>query len=625
MPPTGYAGQILEVDLTTGTHRIVELSQELAEQFIGGTGIGAHLLWEYGAYKADPLGPDNVLIFGTGPFTGTNIPLSNRFGVCARSPLTDGFGEAECGGHWASDLKKSGFDHLVVTGRADKPVYLFISDGQVEIRDAAHLWGKDTFETFEQVRAEVGSSGRRGEEAGVACIGPAGEKLVRFACIMNDGKDGRAAGRSGMGAVMGSKNLKAVAVRGSGSFEVADEDGLKQNLATIRREIVATSKGFGALGTAGGIPTHDKMGNWPLKNWQGDHEPEIAEKISGAKMKETILTGRYYCGNCIIGCGRTVQVKEGPYAGIEQGGLEYETTALNGSNLLVDNLEAVQKANELCNRYGMDTISAGATIGFAMEAFDRGLIDGSFTDGIDLGWGNDRAMVETMRRMGEREGEFGRLMGEGTRRLAERIGGEDFAIHVRGMDFPAHDPRAFFANAVAYATSARGACHLSSFAHAFQRVVTLPELGYPEPVNRQDVEESPRLVMIGQNLMSWFDAGKTCKFLFFGGIKPNHILAWYHLVTGKNISLDEFMEIGERIYTQKRLFSIAAGSGPEQDRLPRRMTELPRDIGTGERSAPPFEPMLKKFYELRGWDEQGYPKPETLRRLGLPSLETATA
>jgi aldehyde:ferredoxin oxidoreductase len=457
----------------------------------------------------------------------------------------------------------------------------------------------------------------------VACIGPAGERLVRFACIMNDGKDGRAAGRTGLGAVMGSKQLKAVVVRGSGSFEIADPDGLTQQLSGLRKEIVAAAKGFGALGTAGGIPTHDKMGNWPLKNWQEHQRPEIAEQISGARMKDSILTGRYYCGNCIIGCGRTVQVKEGPYAGIEQGGLEYETTALNGSNLLVDNLEAIQKANELCNRYGMDTISAGATIGFAMEAFERGLIDRGFTDGVELTWGNHAALVETMRRMGEREGEFGRKLGEGTLRLAQAIGGEDFAIQVRGLDFPAHDPRAFYANAVAYATSARGACHLSSFAHAFQRVVTLPELGYPEPVNRQDVERTPKLVMVGQDLMGWFDSAKCCKFLFFGGVKPHHVLEWYTLVTGRNLSLDEFMEVGARMFNLKRLFNIAAGHGAEEDRLPKRMTELPRDIGLEERSVPPFETMLRQYYLERGWDERGNPRPDLLQRLGLPSLESA--
>jgi aldehyde:ferredoxin oxidoreductase len=625
MPPTAYAGQILEIDLTSGGHSTRELTQDLADRYIGGTGIGSYLLWEYGAYKADPLGPDNALIFGTGPFTGTSIPLSNRFGVCARSPLTGVFGEAECGGHWANGLKRAGFDMLVVKGRADRPVYLWIHDGEVEIRDAGHLWGKDTFETHDLVRDEVGTTGRRGEEAGVACIGPAGERLARLAAIMNDGRDGRAAGRTGMGAVMGSKNLKAVAVRGNGTWQIADEQGLKQQLANLRREIVATSKGFGALGTAGGIPTHDKMGNWPLKNWQDDHHPEIAEQISGARMAETILTGRYYCGNCIIGCGRTVEVKEGPYSGIEQGGLEYETTALNGGNLLIDNIEAIQKANELCNRYGMDTISAGAAIGFAMEAYERGLIDDTFTDGVKLTWGNDAALVETTRRMGEREGEFGRLMGEGTLRLARMIGGEDFAVHVRGLDFPAHDPRAFYANAVAYATSSRGACHLSSFAHTFQRVVSLPELGYPEPVNRQDAERTPKLVMDAQNLMGWFDSAKCCKFLFFGGVKPHHVLEWYNLVTGRNISLDEFMEIGERIFTQKRLFNIAAGSGGQDDVLPKRMFQLPRDIGMDERSSPPFEPMLKRYYELRGWDEQGNPRPETLQRLGLPGLEAVAA
>src|ERR687885_521812 len=475
MAPLGYMGAILEVDLSSGTHSVRELTQEMADKWLGGTGLGAHILWQEQVFKADPLSPDNVMVWGTGPFSGSAVPLSNRFGVCARSPLTGVWGEAECGGHWANDLKKAGFDALIVRGRADHPVYLRIIDGEVEVHDASHLWGKDTFETHDQVREEVGSSGRRGQEAGVACIGPAGEQLVRFAAIMVDGKDGRAIGRAGLGAVMGSKHLKAVAVRGTRSFPIADEAGLNQYLKDLRKEIVSTSKGFGALGTAGGIPTQDK--------------------ISGAAMRDSSLTGRYYCGNCIIGCGRTVQVKEGPYAGIEQGGLEYETTSLNGANLLIDNLEAVQKLNELCNRLGMDTISAGATIGFAMEAYDRGLVTRADTDDLDLAWGNHTAATQLMQRIGLRQGDFARRLGEGTLRFARMIGGEDFAVHVRGLDFPAHDPRAFYANAVAYATSSRGACHLSSFAHTFQRVVSLPELGYPEPVNRQDAERTPQLVI----------------------------------------------------------------------------------------------------------------------------------
>jgi len=610
-------GAILDVDLTTGTHHVRELTQEMADKWLGGTGLGAHLLWEEQVYKADPLGPDNVMVFGTGPFAGTAVPLSNRFGVCARSPLTGVWGEAECGGHWSNDLKKSGFDALVLRGRADHPVYLWIHDGEVELRDASHLWGKDTFETHDAVREEVGSTGRRGLEAGVACIGQAGERLVRFAAIMVDGKDGRAVGRSGLGAVMGSKNLKAVAVRGTQTFPIADEKGLSEYLKELRKEIVSTSKGFGALGTAGGIPTHDKMGNWPIKNWQQDHWPEAPDKISGAAMRDSILTGRYYCGNCIIGCGRTVQVKEGPYMGIEQGGLEYETTSLNGSNLLIDNIAAVQKLNEWCNRLGMDTISAGATIGFAMEAYDRGLI--SNTDGLDLEWGNDAAATELMRRIGLREGSFATQLGEGTLRFARSIGGEAFAVHVRGLDFPAHDPRAFYANAVAYATSHRGADHLSSFAHVFQRVVSLPELGYPEPVHRQDASATPRLVMIGQNLMSWYDSLKCCKFLFFGGVKPTHIWNWYRFVTGRSVSLEELMETGERIFLQKRLFNLACGSGPWDDTMPPRMLELPRDIGTEEKSIPPFEDMLSDYYRLREWDPAtGAISSEVIERLGLP-------
>ena len=621
MPPLGYMGAILDVDLTTGSHSVRELTQEMADRWLGGTGLGAHLLWQEGTYNADPLGPDNVMVWAPGPFAGTAVPLSNRFGVCARSPLTGVWGEAECGGHWANDLKKAGFDALVLRGRADRPVYLWIHDGEVELRDAAHLWGKDTFETHDTIREEVGSAGRRGQEAGVACIGPAGEQLVRFAAIMVDGKDGRAIGRSGLGAVMGAKNLKAVAVRGTGTFPIADEPGLNGYLKDLRKEIVSASKGFGALGTAGGIPTHDKMGNWPIKNWQQDHWPEAPDKISGAAMRDSIMTGRYYCGNCIIGCGRTVQVKEGPYAGIEQGGLEYETTSLNGSNLLIDNLEAVQKLNEICNRLGMDTISAGATIGFAMEAYDRGLISSSDTDGIELGWGNHAAAVELMGRMGNRQGSFGRRLGEGTLRFAREIGGEAFAVHVRGLDFPAHDPRAYFANAVAYATSHRGADHLSSFAHTFQRVVSLPEFGYDEPVNRQDAAATPLLVLKAQNLMSWFDSLKCCKFLFFGGIKPTHVWNWYRYVTGNDISLDQLLEAGERIFVQKRLFNLACGSGPWDDTMPPRILESPRDLGIegGEKSVPPFASMLAEYYRLRQWDpDTGAIAPEVLDRLNLP-------
>ncbi|HYU17113.1 MAG TPA: aldehyde ferredoxin oxidoreductase family protein [Chloroflexota bacterium] len=618
MPPYGYMGRILEVDLSSGEVSTRELTRELADRWIGGTGLGAYLLaQEPRTATADPLSSDNVLIYGTGPYTGTQVPLSNRFGVCARSPLTGVFGEAECGGHWANTFKQAGYDMLVIRGKAAKPVYLWVKDDGVEIRDAGHLWGADTFETHDRLLEEVGSGDRRGGAPGVACIGPAGERLAPVAAIMVDGRDGRAVGRCGLGAVMGSKNLKAVIARGTKSFPIYDEQALKTALNRVRRDIVQQAKGFGQLGTAGGIPTHEKMGNWPVKNWGQSHWPDGPDKISGATMAESILTGRYYCGNCIIGCGRTVEVKEGPYAGIEQGGLEYETTALNGANLLVGDIAAVQKANEICNRYGMDTISAGAVVGFAMEAYERGLLTKVETGGIELDWGSDKALVQAMTRMGERDTEFGRRLGEGTARLAEEIGGRDFAIHVRGLDFPAHDPRAFFANAVAYATSARGACHLSSFGHVFQRVLTLPELGYDEPVNRHDAERTPELVYHGQNLMGLFDSLKCCKFIMFGGIKPTHLLEWYNAITGRGLNVDQFLEIGARIFNQKRLYNFMCGSTGADDVLPRRILEEAREVG-GSELVPPFEPMLKAYYKIRGWDEQGTPLPETLELLGLP-------
>jgi aldehyde:ferredoxin oxidoreductase len=289
--------------------------------------------------------------------------------------------------------------------------------------------------------------------------------------------------------------------------------------------------------------------------------------------------------------------------------------------LLIDNLPAVQRLNEICNRLGMDTISAGATIGFAMEAYDRGLVSKQDTDGLDIAWGNHAAATELMERIGRRSGAFATRLGEGTLRFAREIGGESFAVHVRGLDFPAHDPRAYYANAVAYATSHRGADHLSSFAHVFQRTVSLPEFGYDEPVHRQDAVETPRLVMLGQNLMSWYDSLKACKFLFFGGVKPTHVWTWYRYVTGRSVSFDELLEAGERIFLQKRLFNLACGSGPWDDLMPPRILSLPRDIGldSGEKSVPPFEDMLAEYYRLRHWNpETGAIAQEVLDRLGLP-------
>ncbi|MHB0871696.1 MAG: aldehyde ferredoxin oxidoreductase family protein [Chloroflexota bacterium] len=609
----GYMGKILEVDLTTRTHRTVPLDPKLARKYVGGSGLAAHMLLAEASPTLDPLGPENTLILMTGPLAGTVVPTSNRFAAVAKSPLTGAFGESDCGGSWGGELKRAGFDGLVIRGRASSPVYLWIHDEQVEIRDAGTLWGRDSWETDDLVRQQTD------ERASVACIGPGGEQLVRFAAIMNEGRDGRAAGRSGMGAVMGSKRLKAVAVRGSLNVPVADAAGLRASIKEWSPKLRQGAEGMHKYGTSGGTPTHDKMGNLPEKNWQMGSWPEGANRISGVTLAERgILVETYACRGCVIGCGRVVKIEDGPYAMEKSAGPEYETVAMLGSNCLVDDLQAICKGNELCNRYGIDTISTGAATAFAMEAYDRGLLSAEQVDGVDLRWGSAEGLVEMIKRIGERRG-LGKLLGEGVRRAAAELGpqADAFAIHVKGQEPPAHDPRAFFGNAIAFATSARGACHLSSFTHGFERVLVMPEFGYDAPVDRFASEPKPMLVANGQNLMGMFDALKACKFLLFGGARTPQLVEWLNYATGWGMDQAEFLTTGERIFNAKRLYNLRSGLTGKDDTLPARYRTEPRPDGSAAGKLPPFEPMLAEFYRVRGWDSQGVPLPEKLAELGL--------
>lgn len=611
----GYMGKILEVDLGTRTHRAIPLDPAIARQYVGGSGLAAHLLLDEASPALDPLGAGNSLALMAGPMTGTLVPTSNRFAAVAKSPLTGAFGESDCGGSWGGELKRAGFDGLIVRGRANSPVYLWISDGEVEIRDAGRLWGRDTWETDALVRQETD------DKASVACIGPGGEQLVRFAAIMNEGREGRAAGRAGLGAVMGSKRLKAVAVRGSMNVPVADAAALRASIKEWSPKLRAGAEGMHKYGTSGGTPTHEKMGNLPLKNWQQGSWPEGAVKISGVTLAERgILTDTYACRGCVIGCGRVVKIEDGPYAMERSAGPEYETVAMLGSNCLVDDLQAICKGNELCNRYGIDTISTGAVIAFAMEAFDRGLLTAEQVDGVDLQWGSGEGLVEMIKRIGERKG-LGRLLGEGVSRAARELGpqAQAFTIQVKGLEPPAHDPRAFFGNAIAYATSARGACHLSSFTHGFERVLAMPEFGHNAPVDRFASEPKPRLLFDGQNLMGMFDSLKACKFLLFGGARTPQLVEWLNYVTGWGMDQAEFFRTGERIFNAKRLYNLRSGLTGKDDTLPARFRQEPRADGGAEGKLPPFETMLAEYYQVRGWDSQGVPLPVKLAELGLPA------
>jgi len=609
----GYAGKILRVDLSKKRVETQALDETMANKFIGGSGLAAKILYDETGAETDPLGPENRLIFMTGPFAATPVITSGRHAVVTKSPLTGVFAESDSGGTWGPFLKRAGFDGIVISGKSSRPVYLWVFDGKAEIRDASHLWGKDTYDLDSLIRKETR------DEAVVASIGPAGERGVRFASIMNDGKDGRAAGRGGTGAVMGSKSLKAIAVHGSQEVEMADPDGLRASLRELSPMVAKNAEGMRKNGTAGGLSAFEALGSLPLKNWkyQGRWE-QSAAKIAGPAMTEKILTGIYHCEKCVIGCGRRVKIDKGPYAPVEGGGPEYETLALIGSLCLVDDLEAIAKANELCNRYGMDTISCGASIAFAMEAYEKELISKKETGELELLWGRGDVVVKMVEKIGRREG-LGHLLGEGVRIAAEKIGKNavEFSLHVKGLEVPGHDPRCYNAGGVSYATANRGACHLAGFSHAFERVLSLPEIGVEKPLPRLEVKGKGELAAKTQNLMGLFDALKLCKFTLFGGLKLAPIVELYTMVTGIPMDVAGFLKIGERIFNLKRMYNVRCGISRKDDILPARFLTLKR---TGEGltpNLPPLGEILSEYYQVRGWNEEGVPLPDKLKELGL--------
>lgn len=617
MKAKGYMGRILRVDLSTGRSFVEELSDETAQAFIGGSGLGTKILFDETNAATDPLGPENPLIFATGPLTGTMLFNSDRFDVVARSPLTGIFGEASAGGYWGGKFKACGYDALVVKGTAEKPVYLYIDNDSVEIRDAAHLWGKETFETIEILQKEHGSSAK------AAIIGPAGENLVRFANMITDGLHGRAVGRCGMGAVMGSKKLKAVVANGSRPIGVADPEELKALQKRLGLTMRENPQALRDGGTSVGYEFCEEIGNVPIRNWKQGSWTGAGKKLTGMTLVKTLLTDRYHCGKCVINCGRVVTAKDGPYAGRQTAGAEYETVGLLGSNCMIDDLAAVQKSNEMCNRFGLDTISTGNVIGFAMEAWERGLVGPGDTGGLAIEWGSVPAVHALIERIAHRKG-FGDLLAEGVKRAAQRIGGdaEEFALEVKGLEPPAHDPRSKFTVAIGFATSARGACHLSAFSHDFEEGTSIEDLGLPVLTDRFAVAGKAENVAVMQHLMGMFDSLVVCKFGLFGGLTIDPLVEAVQHVTGwESFDRKRFFQSGERIFNLKRLYNNRLGITARDDRLPRRFRHEPKGGGTRDH-LPPLEEMLKEYYRLRGWSEDGTPGVDKLRELGLAGYAT---
>lgn len=611
----GYHRKLLRINLTNRRVEVQDLDDAVIRKFVGGVGIEAKILYEETDVETHPLSPENILMAVTGPFTGTGVPTSGRHHLVARSPLTGLFGESNVGGSWAVHCKRAGLDGVVITGKAESPVYLWIHDGKAEIRDAQPIWGRDAFESTEWLKKETL------KEATAAVIGQAGERMAGIASIPHIGHVVRAAARTGLGAVMGSKNLKAMVVYGNGSIPIAKPDSLKASIKNITPHILGVTEAFGKYGTSGGIDNYEKIGNFPIRNWRDGRWPG-AKKISGITMHDTMLSGRKACLNCPIACGRHIKVTEGPYAPMDCEGPEYETIGTLGGLCLVDDLVAIAKANNLCNRYGLDTISAGGIIAFAMEAYEKGIITRKDTDGVELVWGNADAVVKMVHKMGKGEG-IGKLMAEGSKKMAEALGKSaiEFAIHVKGLEPSAHDPRRFFSQALSYATAARGACHNASWSHPYELALNMPEIGIPEPQDPYQIEGKAKFTAKMQDLMCIMDALILCRFSQVGkAVTVTNHVDWLNLITGWEIDIPSYMLAGERIFNLKRMYNVRLGTSRKDDFLPPRFMTLQRTGEDLSNQLPPLGRLLSDYYAYRGWSEVGIPTPEKLKELGLDRL-----
>jgi aldehyde:ferredoxin oxidoreductase len=564
----GNWGKILEVDLEKGSTEDMVLDEKLYRDYLGGSGLAAKLFFDRRGWEVEPLSPDNLLMIMLGPLSGTNLPAVSRLEICARSPLTGIWGESCMGGHFAPQLKRTGYDGIIVTGASKKPVYLYVTDEKVEIRDASHLWGKDTYETEDTLKEEVGD-----KRAQVMCIGLAGENLVKYANVMND--KGSTAGRCGMGAVMGSKKLKAVVARGSKKPPIADEEGYKSARdhmnEILKFSMVAES--FGTYGTNVGMDFGMAIGDAPTKNWREAYWEAGPEKLGGVAVAETILTKTHSCYGCPIGCKRIVKVDSGPFALEEGPGSEYETAASLGTMQRMDSMEANHKANEMCNRYGMDTISTGGTIAYATEAFEEGLIVEADTGGIKLGWNQPETLLLLIDKIAQREG-FGDELAEGVRAMSDKYGGEEFAIHVKGLECPMHDPRALWGLALTYATSVRGACHVSDTnIYTDYGILDQKDLGVKRSWPYKAKGKAAQTVA-AQKKGSLANSAVICNIAWCSeGGAMEGVAEMLRPVTGFAYNVDELARVGDRIWYIKRAIGNLCGITREDDRLPRRIMD----------------------------------------------------
>lgn len=607
-------GKVLKVNLSSKSLKVESTSEEVSKKYLGGKGYATYMLYKYlkeyekagfSPKDINALGPENVLVFATGPGTGVpGFPSSGRYHVMAlKSPLTGSVGSANSGGEFGPFLKFSGFDIVVIEGASDVPIYLAIVDGEAELRDASNLWGKNVFDTCRILRDKIG-----GKNTSVACIGPAGENLAYMACIVND--EHRAAGRTGLGAVMGSKKLKAIVVSGEEKVPVAEP----KRFAEVSRRCLdamknnpVTGVGLPTYGTAILINIVNTAGGLPYKNWQTGVNPD-AEKISGETLAEIYLTSRRACWGCSIGCGRVTSVKSGPFQVLASEGPEYESVWALGSSTAVKDLDAVVKANHYCDEFGMDPISLGSTIAAAMELNERGYIPQEDLQGLDLRFGNSAALVEAVWRTAYKAG-FGKYLALGSKKLCEIYGHPEFSMSVKGLEMPAYDPRAVKGIGLNYATANRGGCHVTGY------TISPEVLGIPEKIDPLKVEDKAKWVKIFQDFTCVVNSAVNCLFTTFAlGTKDYAELL--SAVTGWSLTEDDILKIGERIYNLERVIINKFGFDGKDDTLPKRLLEEPMPEGPARGHVAELEKMKEEYYKLRGW-VNGIPTREKLAELEI--------
>ncbi len=605
-----YTGKILRINLSTGKAETEPLKEKMAKQYIGGIGLGFRLLMDNSKPGTDPFDPDNPLIFVTGPLSGTMGPTAgNGYAVVSKSPATGGVAESKAHGFFGPELKRAGYDAVIFTGKAEKLVYAWIDDDSVQLLDAQHLKGKSPYETDVAIREDLGDHYIR-----VSAIGEAGEKLVRFASIIND--EFRAIGRTGMGAVMGSKNLKAVAVRGTNDVNVADLDGFKEFIKMIHERMKgpATRK-YRTLGTPENVLVLNALAALPTRNFT-QATFEGAEKVSGEYLNERYVAKIIGCATCAMRCDHVAVVPEGPYKG-STSRMEFECLWALGPNCGVDRLDAIIEAMRLCNYYGIDGISTGVTVGFAMDLYENRILPKGKTDGLNLRFGNHEALIELVKKIGARNGWLGDALAEGTKRAAEKIGkgAEQYACHIKGLELPGYDLRGLKTAALGFSVSYRGACHLRSGAYS-------PDV--KGKVNRFAIEKGRgKIVKDGEDLYDVIDSLILCKFsrgTYYDGLED--MAKYYTLATGIEMTPDELIRAGERINNLARLFNVREGVGTREfDSLPPKIMNVPiPDEGVAKGSVvnkEEFELGLDDYYAVRGWTREGIPTVEKLKELDL--------